>query len=128
MFNLRDTCHVTSPTVGCCHLQVGFGVSVVLKTDKFFDLTGSVSFFAIALASLIYGGSYHARQIAVSTLVCVWAARLGSYLFKRVLATGKDSRFDEIKGNPRRSLRPIAIDPHFLCLTVITTGVQRQLL
>ena len=87
-------------------VQVGFVVSVLLKTDKFFDLTGSLSFFVIALASLIYGGSYHGRQVAVTTLVCVWSARLGSFLFKRVLAAGSDSRFDEIKGNPRASLRP----------------------
>lgn len=81
-------------------LQTGFVVSVGLKTDKFFDLTGSLSFFTISIASLIYGGSYHARQIIVTVLVAVWSARLGSYLFKRILHTGKDSRFDEIKGNP----------------------------
>lgn len=74
---------------------------MLLKTDKFFDLTGSLSFFTIVLASLIYGGSYHARQTAVTVLVLVWSGRLGTFLFKRILATGKDSRFDDIKGNPR---------------------------
>lgn len=99
---------VPKPRLPPC-LQVGFVVSVLIETDKFFDLTGSLSFFIIALASLIYGGSYHGRQIAVTTLVCVWSARLGSFLFKRVLAAGSDSRFDEIKGNPRTFLRPTAV-------------------
>lgn len=51
-----------------------------------------MSFLLIAISSLVYGGSYHARQIAVTVLVAVWATRLGSFLFKRVLQTGKDRR------------------------------------
>ena len=37
----------------------------------------------------------------MTALVLSWAARLGSFLFMRVLAAGKDSRFDEIKDKPR---------------------------
>lgn len=39
-------------------------------------------------------------QVAVTVLVLCWALRLGSFLFMRVLAAGKDSRFDEIKDKP----------------------------
>ena len=39
----------------------------------------------------------------MTALVLSWAARLGSFLFMRVLAAGKDSRFDEIKDKPRAS-------------------------
>jgi steroid 5-alpha reductase family enzyme len=82
----------------------GYVLSYLLRTEKFFDLTGSLSFLLIAISSLVYGGSYHGRQIAVTVLVAVWASRLGSFLFKRVLQTGKDSRFDEIKGDPLKFL------------------------
>lgn len=40
------------------------------------------------------------RQVVLSTAVSLWATRLGSYLFQRVLADGHDSRFDEIKKSP----------------------------
>ncbi|KAF8866781.1 DUF1295-domain-containing protein [Acephala macrosclerotiorum] len=40
------------------------------------------------------------RQVVLSAAVAVWATRLGTYLFQRVLADGKDSRFDEIKKSP----------------------------
>ncbi|KAG0648621.1 hypothetical protein D0Z07_4923 [Hyphodiscus hymeniophilus] len=44
------------------------------------------------------------RQVVLSTAVAVWATRLGSYLFQRVLSDGKDSRFDEIKKSPPKFL------------------------
>lgn len=45
-------------------------------------------------------------QVCVTVMVMLWAARLGAFLFRRVLKTGKDSRFDEIKTNPRECLAP----------------------
>jgi len=44
------------------------------------------------------------RQVVLSTAVSIWATRLGTYLFQRVLADGKDSRFDEIKKSPPKFL------------------------
>lgn len=40
------------------------------------------------------------RQVVLSAAVSVWALRLGTYLFQRVISDGKDSRFDEIKKSP----------------------------
>ncbi|KAG9239061.1 hypothetical protein BJ875DRAFT_449317 [Amylocarpus encephaloides] len=40
------------------------------------------------------------RQVVLSTAVAVWATRLGTYLFQRVIADGHDSRFDEIRKSP----------------------------
>jgi steroid 5-alpha reductase family enzyme len=39
-------------------------------------------------------------QVVVTLMVVAWSVRLGSFLFIRVLNTGKDSRFDEIKDDP----------------------------
>lgn len=44
------------------------------------------------------------RQAALSAAIGVWAVRLGTYLFARVLREGKDSRFDKIKKSPGRFL------------------------
>lgn len=79
---------------------VGFIAAYIFHTEKFFDLLGTGTFFILALCSLIYGGSYHARQVVVTAFVMLWAVRLGSFLFRRVLKTGNDSRFDDIKPNP----------------------------
>ena len=43
--------------------QSGFAVAYLLGTEKFFDLLGSLGFFSIAVASLIYGDFYYARQV-----------------------------------------------------------------
>ena len=39
-------------------------------------------------------------QLLLSSLVCCWCVRLGSYLLYRVIKVGKDSRFDEVKTKP----------------------------
>ncbi len=33
-------------------------------------------------------------------MVGVWALRLGSYLVSRIMSTGKDARFDDVKDKP----------------------------
>jgi steroid 5-alpha reductase family enzyme len=87
-------------------LQAGWAVSATLKTEKLYDLLGSSTFAAVAIGTLTYAGYYHPRQIVVTTLVLLWAVRLGSLLFYRVLKTGNDSRFDEAKNNPCKPSLP----------------------
>lgn len=81
-------------------MQVGWGISASLQTDKLYDALGSTTFAALAIGTLTYAKYYYARQILATVLVIVWAARLGSFLVFRVLKTGKDSRFDEAKTQP----------------------------
>ena len=42
------------------------------------------------------------RKLVATAMVCVWALRLGSHLFVRVLRDGHDSRFDGIRERPLR--------------------------
>ncbi|KAK9801995.1 hypothetical protein WJX73_007868 [Symbiochloris irregularis] len=77
-------------------------IAASLRTDKFYDLLGSTNFIAAAIATLTYAHYYHARQIVVTVFVCCWALRLGSLLFYRVLKTGGDSRFKDIKDKPHK--------------------------
>jgi steroid 5-alpha reductase family enzyme len=68
-----------------------------LQTEKFFDLTGSITYiFVITTAALLSKGM-DARSILLWALVVIWAVRLGTFLFRRIRKAGKDNRFDELK-------------------------------
>jgi steroid 5-alpha reductase family enzyme len=79
---------------------IGWALAVALKSEKFYDFLGSVAYLAVALGSLSYGGFYYTRQLVMTTMVCVWTLRLGSFLVLRVIKTGGDSRFDTLKHQP----------------------------
>lgn len=74
-----------------------FVPAYLFQTERYFDLTGSVSFITAVAVALILHPGMAAVQFLVSALVCIWAVRLGWFLFNRVRKAGKDRRFDEIK-------------------------------
>jgi len=74
------------------------------QTEKYYDLTGSVTYLTTVLISLVAVGSYDGRSVLLVCLIGMWALRLGSFLFARVRKDGKDGRFDKIKVNPLRFL------------------------
>ena len=67
------------------------------QTEKFFDLTGSLTYISITTIALLLSTALDARAILVGALVIIWAVRLGTFLFRRIRKAGKDDRFDEIK-------------------------------
>ncbi|KAF9048286.1 DUF1295-domain-containing protein [Hymenopellis radicata] len=77
----------------------GFAIAFTLKFDKITDFTGGSNFFILALLTLLMGNEYHARNIVVSVLVMIWAVRIAAFLLYRVLKTGSDSRFDDIRSH-----------------------------
>ncbi|GAB1610245.1 uncharacterized protein LOC115225879 [Argonauta hians] len=81
---------------------IGWLVSSFLKTEKFFDLTGSATFIILATSSLTWKRPVFLRQKIHSGFVCVWAARLGLFLVNRVLKAGSDSRFDKVRSRPSK--------------------------
>jgi steroid 5-alpha reductase family enzyme len=87
--------HVASLAFGI--QGIGFVLAIPNRTEKYFDLIGSMTFGICALYSLFSGNSWNSRQIIGTGMVCVWCLRLGTFLFSRVLKEGKDSRFDKIK-------------------------------
>ncbi len=102
-------------------MQIGWAVSAALRTEKLYDALGSSAFAACAIGTLTYAKYYHARQIVATIFVMVWAARLGGFLFFRVLKTGSDSRFDEVKSQPCESFShsfPDALQPATPCNAV----------
>ena len=67
------------------------------QTEKFFDLTGSLTYITLSTLALFLSAGVNGRAILVWALVVIWAARLGTFLFSRIKKAGKDDRFDEIK-------------------------------
>lgn len=67
------------------------------QTEKFFDLTGSVTYISVVLLALVLSGQMDGRSLLLAGLVMIWAIRLGTFLYGRIHKAGKDDRFDELK-------------------------------
>ena len=79
-------------------LQIIFFIpSFLLKTEKYYDLVGSLTY--ITTVSLAYFAVEDKTMIdsIIYFYVMVWALRLGIYLFRRVRNDGKDVRFEKAK-------------------------------
>ncbi len=74
------------------------------RTERFYDLTGSVTFVAVTSLALVAApgpdGEASVWRVTLAAMVVVWAVRLGSFLFVRVRRDGSDGRFDKIKVHP----------------------------
>ena len=72
----------------------------IFKTEKFYDLTGSLTYIAaisFALYSTNTSQSLDLGSLIIGAAIIFWAVRLGSFLFMRVHKDKKDGRFDSIK-------------------------------
>ena len=77
-----------------------WAVASLLKTEKFYDLAGSSTFFLLAWLTLKWSGTFYTRQVAQTSCVSVWAIRLGTYLFMRIMKDGQDRRFNKVRDKP----------------------------
>jgi steroid 5-alpha reductase family enzyme len=76
---------------------LAFVPAYLLRTEKFFDLTGSFTYITLVGLAVTAAGAWDARSLVLAALVLAWAVRLGSFLFARVLQSGGDARFDAMK-------------------------------
>ena len=103
------------------------------QTEKFFDLTGSLTYIAVSTLALFLSAGVDGRAILVWALVVIWAVRLGAFLFSRIKKAGKDDRFDEIKPSFIRFLNVWTIQGLWVTFTLIaalvtiTTTNRREL-
>ncbi|GJN84122.1 hypothetical protein PLIIFM63780_007677 [Purpureocillium lilacinum] len=103
--------------------------SILARSERFYDVSGSATVLAVGalslylpalraraagrivelpslLDALVPGRTgpgaawWNWRQIVATGLAMLWTIRLGSYLFKRVLSSGHDSRFEGIRDRP----------------------------
>ncbi|KAH0601748.1 hypothetical protein MHUMG1_00627 [Metarhizium humberi] len=107
------------PSVGAAlAIQLAAGLpSVLASTERFFDISGSLTFLAVGALSLYLphlrnragnatlsrlSASWNWRQVVVTGMAMAWAARLGAYLFRRISQDGHDPRFDTLRTKPLR--------------------------
>lgn len=92
-----------------------FAFAAARKTDVVTDLSYSLTFALLAVV-LLFAGAAQPVQLVASLLVVAWAARLGIYLFRRIMRTKVDHRFDGMRDDPLRFAR-------FWLLQAITVAV-----
>jgi steroid 5-alpha reductase family enzyme len=74
------------------------------QTEKFYDLTGSLTYFSVTIFAVAVSPSPDGRAFLLLGIILIWAARLGTFLFSRIRAEGEDRRFREIKKSFARFL------------------------
>lgn len=107
----------------CAALAVGiqwiaFVPAWLWRTERFYDLTGSLTYLTLTGVALFLGPPADARSLLLGALVAVWAARLGSFLFRRILDAGSDERFDEIKTSFVRFFVAWTLQGVWVCFTM----------
>ncbi|ORX96215.1 DUF1295-domain-containing protein [Basidiobolus meristosporus CBS 931.73] len=97
----------TGITSGAIQL-VSFLIAAPLQTEKFFDLSGCLTFVSCVFTSIWKAqghldlGSLHPRQLLATATTLTWSLKLGSFLFVRILKDGSDKRMGDIKKKPIR--------------------------
>ena len=72
----------------------------IFKTEKFYDLTGSLTYISAILFALYSTNTFQSFNfggLIIGAAIIIWAIRLGSFLFNRIHKDKKDGRFDSIK-------------------------------
>lgn len=102
---------------------LAFIPAAIFRTERFFDLTGSLTFIVISVALVLLAPHADALSWVLAAMVVVWAARLGTFLARRVHRAGSDGRFDEIKGSPLRFLQTWVIQGAWVSLTAAAAWI-----
>jgi len=96
---------------------VAFVPAYLTQSERFYDLTGSLTYISMALLVAALSAPLDPRSLLLVALVIVWAGRLGTFLFRRVMKAGKDGRFDDIKPSFVRFLNVWTIQALWITLT-----------
>ena len=105
----------------------------LLQSEKFFDITGSLTYISVTVIAAFLSPEIDGRSILLLVLVVIWAGRLGLFLFRRVHKAGKDGRFDEIKKSFFRFLMTWTLQGLWVTFTVsaalaaITSSLRKEL-
>ncbi len=110
-----------------------FVPSYLLRSERFFDITGSLTYISVTALAVALRPSVDARALLLLGLIVIWAVRLGTFLLRRVLRAGKDERFEQIKRSFPRLLLTWTLQGLWVSLTLaaalaaITAWVQQPL-
>lgn len=105
-----------------------FMPAYILQTEKFYDLTGSLTYLTLILFSIFNAGSLGFASLIVCACVSVWAVRLGSFLFLRIKKDGEDKRFRSIKTSFTRFFMTWTLQGMWvtMCLLCVTTALSSE--
>ncbi len=97
---------------------LAFIPAYIAQTERYYDLTGSLTYISVTLLALALAGTADdPRSLLLTGCVLLWALRLGSFLFRRILADGSDSRFDDIKPSALLFLRTWTLQGLWVAVT-----------
>ncbi|MEM7119243.1 MAG: DUF1295 domain-containing protein [Chloroflexota bacterium] len=103
------------------------------QSEKFFDLTGSLTYISVTILLFLLSPNRDARSFLLTAMIVIWAVRLGTFLYRRVQAEGKDGRFDNLKPHFFRFLNVWTIQALWVTFTgaaayiALTTANQKPL-
>ena len=97
---------------------IAFVPAYLRQTEKFFDITGSLTYISVVIIAALLSSDLDGRSILLVVLIGVWAARLGTFLFRRIHKAGKDVRFDVLKPSFIRFLNVWTIQGLWVSLTL----------
>ena len=107
--------------------------TVYIFGEKFFDLTGGITYLTVTWVAVLLIQSVDARAFLLAGMITIWAVRLSTFLFRRIQDAGEDRRFRDIKPSFIRFFLTWTIQGLWVSLTVaaalaaITTLTRRDL-
>jgi len=98
--------------------------SYFYKTEKFYDITGTVAYISILLTSAYLLNIVHQEGLLTRSLlsilfVMIWALRLGLFLLFRVINVGEDKRFEDAKKSFSKFFMFFNISALWVFLTIV---------
>ena len=97
--------------------------SLITSSEKYFDFTGMIATLLVittAMFALINSGHQASiRATIVAIFVSVWTLRLGTFLYKRIVKSGEDKRFREIKKSLPKFLMTWTLSALWVFLTAV---------
>ena len=109
-----------------CIQWVSFIPAFIFQTEKFYDLTGSITYLTAVFYTLYVTGSNNLSDLIIVGCIALWAIRLGSFLFMRIHKAGEDRRFRTIKPNFTRFLMTWTLQGMWvsMCLLCVLTALS----
>ena len=112
------------PMFGLCFIiifaiqWVVFIPSYIFKTERFFDITGSLTYLSTVIIILAHTKTTELRSLLIAGCIAIWTIRLGIFLFSRINKAGSDGRFDNIKTNFLKLLQAWTLQGLWVAITI----------
>ena len=109
-----------------CIQWISFIPAFIFQTEKFYDLTGSLTYLTTVFFTLYITDSGNIANYIIVPCIAIWAIRLGSFLFMRIHKAGEDRRFRDIKPNFTRFFMTWTLQGMWvsMCLLCVLTALS----